>query len=82
MVRAARPGVGGRGALHTLPSSRALGASRPQALERIDDEGQRLEVDDDAFDGVGGGDLVDGGDREDRFAGIEGLVRQRLLAAG
>ena len=32
------------------------------------------------FDGVGGGDLVDGRHREDRFAGVEGLVRQRLLA--
>jgi hypothetical protein len=36
-------------------------STRPEAFQRIDDERQRLEVHDDAFDGVGGGDLVDGG---------------------
>ena len=52
-------GPGGAPGLAAAARSRhcrrvARSASRPEAFERIDDEGQRLEVDDDAFDGVGG----------------------------
>ena len=57
-------------------------SARPQADERIDDERQRLPVDVDLLDRVGGGELVDGRDREDRLALIHRLVGERPLALG
>ena len=42
---AACAGGGGAGRTQTLPSVRAFGPAGPQALHRIDDEGQRLELD-------------------------------------
>ena len=51
-------------------------AAGPQAFNRIDDEGQRLELDLDRLDRERGGVLVDGGDGENRLAVIERLVRQ------
>ena len=55
---------------------------RPQALERIDDEGQMLEVDVDRLDGRRGGLFVDGGDGQHGLAGVDRLVGQRPLAIG
>ncbi len=51
----------------------------PQAFNRIDDEGERFELDDDRFDRQRRGELVDGGDGEDRLALIERLVGQAAL---
>ena len=51
-------------------------AVRPEAFNRIDDEGQRLEFDLDLFDRFRRGELVDGGDRQNRLALVERLVRQ------
>ena len=58
-----------------------VGAARPEAVERIDDEGKRLEIHLDRFDGQCRGLFVDGRDGQDRLAGIERLVGQRLLGA-
>ena len=58
-----------------------VGAARPQALDRIDDERQRLEIDVDALDRLRGGRFVDGRDGENRLALIERLVGQRALGA-
>ena len=54
-------------------------AAGPQAVERVDHEGQRLVVDLNEVDGVGGHGLVDGGDRENRLALVDGLVGERDL---
>ena len=56
-------------------------AARPQALHRIDDEGQRLEGDGDALDRVGGSHLVYGGDGEDRLAEVERFVGEDAFGA-
>ena len=69
-----------RGRTQTLPSRARVRAARPQALERIDDERQRLELDLDRLDRFGRGELVDGRDREDRLALVERLVGQAALA--
>ena len=70
------PGIG---APHALPVVRAFGPSGTKAVERIDDERQRLEIDDDLFDRFGGGELVNRGDGEDRLARVERLVGQRAF---
>ncbi len=59
------------------PASRPFGAAGTQALERIDHERQRLEVDDDLLDRFGGDLFAVGGDREDRLAFVERFLRQR-----
>jgi hypothetical protein len=56
-------------------------AGRPQALHGIDDEGQRFEIDDESFDGFRGRRFVHRGDRENRLALVQRLVRQHALAA-
>src|SRR6185436_14776500 len=45
-----------------------VGTVRSEAHERIDDKRQLLERELDALDGLGCGELVDGGDRRDRLA--------------
>ena len=57
-----------------------VGAAGTEAHQRIDREGQRLELDLDLFDRVGGRDLVDRGDRQDRLALVDRLVRERDFA--
>ena len=57
---------------------RAIG---PEAFQRIGHKRQRLEVDLDAFHRFCRGQLVNSGNREDRLAGVQRLVRQRLLDA-
>ena len=81
--RRRRAGVGaaGTGVTQTLPSRRAFGLPGPQALDRIGDERQRLEIEIDALDRRGGGRFVDRGDGENRLALIERLVGQRALGA-
>ena len=59
---------------------RALGPPGTQAHQRIDREGQRLELDLDLFDGLGRRDLVDRRDRQDRLTLVDRLVRERDLA--
>ena len=56
-------------------------AAGPQAFERIDDERQRLEVEVDPLDGLGGRQLVDRRDGENRLALVERLVGQRAFGA-
>ena len=78
----ARAGCRGRRRCGTHPHValrarvRAVG---PQAFNRIDDEGQRLEFDRDRFDRLGRCHLVDRGDGENRLALIERLVGQAAL---
>ena len=72
--------AGGAGIPDVAFESR-VGAAGPQALDRIDDERQRLEIEVDPLDRLGGGQLVDGGDGENRLALIERLVGQRALGA-
>jgi hypothetical protein len=60
----------------------AVGAGGAEALDRIDDKRQRLEVEFDALDRRGGSVLVDGGDgeesaRRDRAARWSARVRRR-----
>ena len=59
----------------------AVGRSGAQALERIDHERQRLELDDDAVDGFGGEFFAVGGDGENRFAFVDRFVGQRDIPA-
>ena len=75
------PGAGGAAGNHTLPSVRPLAPSGTQALERIDDKRQRLEIELDALDRLGRRRLVNRGDGQNRLALIERLVRQRALGA-
>ena len=71
---------GRRRRTHPCVALRArVGAARPQAVNRIDDERQRLELDVDRLDRERSGELVDGGDGENRFALVERLVRQAAL---
>ena len=72
--------AGWRGRTQTLPCVRAFGRPGPQALDRIDHEGQRLVFDVDALDRLGRRQLVDGRDRENRLALVERLVGQAALA--
>jgi hypothetical protein len=58
-----------------------VGAGRTQALDRIDDERQRLEIELDALDRFRRGALVDGRQRKDRLALVERLVGQRAFCA-
>ena len=48
--------------------------------QRIDDEGQRLELDPDAFDRFGRRELVDGSHRQERLAFVERFARERPFA--
>ena len=75
------PGAAGgaAGRIQTLPCDARVRAAGPQAFDRIDDEGQRLELDVDRFDRFGRGQLVDRGDGENRLALIERLVGQAAL---
>ena len=52
--RPAPPGAAGgaAGRIHTLPCARGVRAAGPQRLNRVDDEGQRFELDVDRFDRV------------------------------
>ena len=75
------PAAGGGATPQTLPSSRASGPSGPQALQRIDGERQRLEVDVDELDRLGRDVLAHRGQRQDRLALIERLVGERALGA-
>ena len=54
-----------------------IGAAGTEAHQRIHNEGQRLKLDHDFFNRVGGGELVDRGDSQDRLALIHRLVRER-----
>ena len=73
-------GAGAGGSRYqVLPSDPRVRAAGPQRLERIDHERQRLEIDLDLFDGLGGGQLVHGGDRQNRLALIQRLIGQRLV---
>ena len=81
--RGRRAGNGGRGRGRRERRTHPDVALRPcvrtvraEAFNRIDDEGQRLEFDLDLFDRFRRGELVDGGDRQNRLALIERLVRQ------
>ena len=56
--------------------------ARPETDQRIDDKRQRLELDPDCLDRFGRGVFVDGGDRQNRLALVDRLVRQRPLALG
>src|SRR6266576_2224488 len=49
---------------------------RPQALEGIDDERQRLQIERDVLDGFCRGQFVDGRHGENRLALVERLVRK------
>jgi hypothetical protein len=64
-----------------VPVGARVRAGRPQALDRIDDERQRLEVDFDFLDRFGSRTFVDGGDRQDRLALIQRLVGERFFGA-
>ena len=59
----------------------SVGAAGAKALDRIDDEGERFEVEVDSLDRFGGGQFVDRGDGENRFALVQRLVRQRTFGA-
>ena len=61
-------GFGGSGRTQTLPSSCGVRSAGAKAVERIDDEGQLLEVDLDFLDRFGAGELVDSGHGENRLA--------------
>ena len=52
-------------------------AGGPQAVERIDHKWQRLEIERDSLDRLGGGEFTDGGHGENGFALVERLVGQR-----
>ncbi len=52
-----------------------------QALQWINDERHRFEIDVDPLHGFGGRYFVDGSHREDRLAGVERFVGQRFLRA-
>ena len=64
-----------------VPAKPRVGAAWPEAVERIDDKGKRLEIDLDGLDRFSRGGFVHGGDGQNRFARVERLVRQRLLRA-
>ena len=68
------------GAAPDVAADARVGPAGPQAVQRIDDEGQRLELDLDFLDRLGRGELVDGGDGQDRLALVDRLVGERLLA--
>src|SRR5262249_57154883 len=52
---------------------------RAQAVQRIDEKWQRLQIELDPIDRFRGDVFADGGDREDRLALVYGLVGQRRL---
>ena len=54
---------------------------RAQALQRIDHEGQGLDLQADPLDGIGGGQFVDGRDRQDGLTFVHRLVGQRDFGA-
>ena len=56
-----------------------VGAAGAKAPQRIDDERQRLVLDDDPLDRFGGSALVDRGNREDRLALVQRLVGEGAL---
>ena len=77
-------GAGHRGCRRGKPDvafETAIRAAGPQAVDRIDDERQRLEIEIDALDGGDRGFFVHSGERENRLALIERLVGQRTLGA-
>src|SRR5439155_12167583 len=57
-------------------------AARPQRFDWIHDERQRFEFDVDRFHGLGGFELARRGNRENRLALIERLVRQPAFGLG
>ena len=67
------------GPTKTLPCVAAIRRSGAQALERIDHERQRLEVDDDLFDRFRGELFAVGGEGENRLAFVDRFVGQREL---
>ena len=70
----------GRGHAHPdIPRPARVRRRRAQRLDRIDVEGQRLVLDADQLDRLGGGQFVDGGDGENRFAAVQRLVGERPL---
>ena len=69
--------AGGR--TQTLPCVLAFGTARPQALDRIDDEGQRLVLDLNPLDRFGRRELVHRRHRQDRLTVIQRLHRQAAL---
>jgi hypothetical protein len=60
-----------------LPSRRAFGPFGSQALEGIDDERQRLQIERDFLDGFCRGQFVDGRHGENRLALVDRLVCER-----
>ena len=70
-----------RGSSPRVPLQSRTRAVGPEAVERIGDKRQRLEIDFDPFDRLGGRQLIGRGHRENRLAGIKRLIRQRAFRA-
>ena len=65
--------------LHPDVSVRSgIRATGSQGFKRIDSEGQRLKIDSNLFDGVGGSEFVDCGHSENRFALVKRLHGKSL----
>jgi hypothetical protein len=79
---AVRIGRGRRRGIPDVAFQSSVRAAGTKTVDRIDDEGERFEVEIDPFDGLGGRQFIDGGDGENRLALIERLVRQRAFGAG
>ena len=60
----------------------AVGPVGPEAVQWVQDERQRLEVDPDLLDGVCRGGLVHGGERQNRFALVTRLHGEGRLCGG
>ena len=78
-ARRRRARLGGRRRKPHVPFNPTVRAAGPEALDRIDHEGQGLEVEPNPLDRVRRGQLIDGRDRQDRLALVQGLVGQRAL---